>query len=343
MASPSDALLGEEAEFKDLPPGPMLLDKAEVYVEQLGSPRESHEDNTWRKWVWGVVHVYASNHWHPLKHDYGRSSHYWPTTIFEGLIGFFIVLNVITSVLDTALWEITTHVETYNIWDEYVSASELISTIFFICEYLLRIWACVEEPKFKEAGLFWGRVKWAKQPLALIDLMNVAVFAADYIYFYRFFFVSSYDLHKEDATGHEKHQGIRMFRICSILRFERRVKGIHRMAYILRDVYAELYMAMYLIAVVVLVSAAIIFKLEHGANEDEFETIPAAIYWSISTITTVGYGDVSAKTALGKLVACCLELVGIVICALPTGIITSGLFEVGSLHYAVSTAHTVLM
>ena len=62
---------------------------------------------------------------------------------------------------------------------------------------------------------------------------------------------------------------------------------------------------------IVLLAAAIMYQLEHSVNPDEFRTVPAAIYWSISTITAVGYGDATPRTNGGKFVTCCLQaLVG---------------------------------
>jgi hypothetical protein len=238
----------------------------------LGSPTGKIKKSSWRRWCWGVVHVYASNHWHPMKHDYGRQTHYWPSKIFEIMVGFFIILNVITSIIDTAVWESSYNAKTYQTWDNFVFLSELISTIFFIFEYSIRVWACVEEPKYREKGLLWGRLAWALKPLALIDLLNVIVFAADLsmIYFIKTF-KNANEMH-QDSSSTDIVRIFRMFRIGAILRFERRVKGIHRIAYVLRDVYAELWMAMYLIAVVVLVSAATMYQLEHEVNAEDFPT-----------------------------------------------------------------------
>jgi hypothetical protein len=221
-----------------LRPDPELdcLDSPFFGSRQLADRRKGTK-HSWRRWWWGVVHVYASNHWHPLKHDYGRQTHYWPAKIFEVIVGFFIMLNVVTSIMDTAIWE-SSLPSSYEAWDHFVMISELISTIFFAFEYTIRVWACVEEPKYRDKGALWGRLRWAIKPLALIDFLNVVVFSVDLTMIYAIKqFESASQMHENSGTK-DILKIFRMFRIGAILRFERRVKGIHRIAYILRDVYA---------------------------------------------------------------------------------------------------------
>ena len=72
----------------------------------------------------------------------------------------------------------------------------------------------------------------------------------------------------------------------------------------------------------VFVEGTVMYVLERDANPD-FANIPQAIYWAIVTITTVGYGDVSPVTVLGKIMASVIMLTGFAIIAVPTGIVSS--------------------
>ena len=69
------------------------------------------------------------------------------------------------------------------------------------------------------------------------------------------------------------------------------------------------------------------FYVERAAQPDKFSSIPAAMWWSIITVTTVGYGDVAPITPLGRLLAGVIALLGIGIFALPAGILGSGFME----------------
>lgn len=78
------------------------------------------------------------------------------------------------------------------------------------------------------------------------------------------------------------------------------------------------------------VFAALIFMIEHSVQPDKFTSIPETIWWAIVTLTTIGYGDVTPITPLGKLLAACVMIIGIGIFALPTAIVTAAILEAGN-------------
>ena len=77
-----------------------------------------------------------------------------------------------------------------------------------------------------------------------------------------------------------------------------------------------------------ILSSSIIYLAEHKAQPDKFSSIPAAMWWGVATLTTVGYGDVYPITALGKFFGSTIALLGVGIVALPAGIIASGFNEI---------------
>jgi len=70
--------------------------------------------------------------------------------------------------------------------------------------------------------------------------------------------------------------------------------------------------------------------LVEGTSNSKFSSIPESIYWAIVTLTTVGYGDISPTTPLGKFLASCVMIIGYAIIAVPTGIVSSELINAGS-------------
>jgi voltage-gated potassium channel len=76
------------------------------------------------------------------------------------------------------------------------------------------------------------------------------------------------------------------------------------------------------ILIIVTVAGSVMYVAENDVNPD-FDSIPRCIYWAIVTITTVGYGDISPVTTLGQLIASLMMLLGYIILAVPTGIVTS--------------------
>jgi voltage-gated potassium channel len=69
------------------------------------------------------------------------------------------------------------------------------------------------------------------------------------------------------------------------------------------------------------------YAVESEAQPDKFTSIPATMWWSVATLTTVGYGDVYPTTPLGKLLGAFIAILGIGVFALPTGILATGLAE----------------
>lgn len=77
-----------------------------------------------------------------------------------------------------------------------------------------------------------------------------------------------------------------------------------------------------------LVAALLIYNIEHEAQPEAFSNVFQALWWSVATLTTVGYGDIYPVMALGKVLSTIIALLGIGLVAVPTGIITAGFSEV---------------
>jgi voltage-gated potassium channel len=77
------------------------------------------------------------------------------------------------------------------------------------------------------------------------------------------------------------------------------------------------------LAVLVVLASSLMYFIEHGAQPESFSSIPAAMWWSVMTLTTVGYGDIYPVTALGKLLGAVIALIGIGFFALPAGILAA--------------------
>lgn len=69
------------------------------------------------------------------------------------------------------------------------------------------------------------------------------------------------------------------------------------------------------------------YTAEKGAQPDEFGSIPRTFYYTIVTMTTIGYGDVTPKTVLGKIIFCCFSMIPVMVFAIPTSIIGAGFIE----------------
>ena len=188
---------------------------------------------------------------------------------------------------------------------------EGVSFVIFALEYSLRLWACTAEPRF--AHPIKGRLRYMLQPLMVADA--IAVFS--------FFLIV---IVPPDAG---LNLGIlRALRLVSRMgRLARYSPGIQALTLAISSRRNELLAVVSVVAALLVLASSLMFYVERTAQPDKFSSIPAAMWWSIITVTTVGYGDVAPITPLGRLLAGVIALLGIGIFALPAGILGSGFME----------------
>lgn len=184
---------------------------------------------------------------------------------------------------------------------------ELGSTALFGLEYAARLWVCVEQRRF--ASPFWGRLRYALQPLPLLDLIVVVTFWLPVDL--RFLRIS------------------RMVRLLKVLGLDHFEESLHAIADGLRRRKALMVVSVTLMLVCIYVSSSLVYQAEHRAQPALFTSIPATFWWSMETLTTVGYGDMVPVTPAGKLFAGLISLFGIGIFALPAAIVTAAIVEAG--------------
>jgi voltage-gated potassium channel len=97
---------------------------------------------------------------------------------------------------------------------------------------------------------------------------------------------------------------------------------------VLKEKKEQLVITIFVIFILLIVSSSLMYLFENTAQPEVFSSIPAALWWGVVTLTTVGYGDVFPVTIIGKFLGAIIAILGIGIFALPTGIFASGLVEV---------------
>ena len=185
------------------------------------------------------------------------------------------------------------------------AAIELFSGIVFSIEYILRLWVCTQEKRFKRT--ISGRLKYMLTPLALIDLAAVLAFYLPFV-----------------ITDLQLLRLVRLVRLLRLLQVIRYSESLKTFTELYRMKRQELSMVFLAIGLLLVVSSAVIYHVEHEAQPEAFSSIPASMWWGVSTLTTVGYGDVYPSTPLGKFFGAIIALLGIGFFALPAGILGSG-------------------
>lgn len=217
---------------------------------------------------------------------------------FDTFMISLILLNVLAIVLET--------VRSINqAFGDLFFAFEVFSVAVFTVEYLTRVWACTADPTADPAHPLWQRLKYMTSPMAVIDLLAFLPF-----YLSAFFGV---DLRL-----------LRVFRLLRLLKLSRYSPALAIIWAVLADQQKALTAAFLVMLTSLLFSSSIVFLLEKDVQPDKFSSIPEAMWWAVATLTTVGYGDVTPITPLGRFFGVITMFLGIGMFALPTGVIATG-------------------
>ena len=231
----------------------------------------------------------------------GNSTHWFGKTVAHS-ITVLILLSVIGLILQTVDWIGNDLSHTFSIF-------ELISISVFSGEYLLRLWSCTVDPNY--AHPMKGRLKFIVSPLVLVDMLAVLPFLLG------LFIPLGVDLRALRA--------IRL--IAGSTRLGHHSDGIRTLMRVLRAKSNELLTIVVVLMILLTLSSALMFYVENGAQPSQFSSIPATAWWGIVTLTTVGYGDMAPVTALGRVIAGVMAILGIGLFALPAGILGSGFIQ----------------
>ncbi len=216
-----------------------------------------------------------------------------------------IVLLILGSVLLAVL---ETEASFHDDWPAICSALEVVFGVVFSVEYLLRVWIAPEDARYAD-GLR-GRLRYMMSAAAILDL--AALLPAILL-----------------AVGSESFllRAARLLRIFRLARLGRFSSAMTLMSTAVRSRRHELILSVGIAGVLVVLSSTLLFLAEQGAQPDSFGSIPRAMWWSISALTTVGYGDVYPITVLGRCFAALTSILGIGLIAMPTGILAAAFSE----------------
>lgn len=191
---------------------------------------------------------------------------------------------------------------------------ETVTVLIFLLEYLLRLWSCTSDPKFSSP--ISGRIRFAMTPLAVVDL--AAILPTLVVLLINIVFgLQGFDMSFLRAVR-------LVARVAKMSRYSAGVRTLGRVVHQKRE---ELLTVVFVLLVLLLIASSFMYYAERSAQPDKFASIPSAMWWSIITLTTVGYGDVFPVTILGKTIAGGIAILGIGLFALPAGILGSGFLE----------------
>ncbi|MBN2435550.1 MAG: ion transporter [Spirochaetes bacterium] len=185
---------------------------------------------------------------------------------------------------------------------------EIFSITIFTIEYFLRLW--ISPILYSGTKATTARFKYSLTPMAIVDLLSVLPFYLPFV--------------GADLRFVRSLRIMRLFRLFKIARY---VKALHKIQDVLKDKKEELILSFVFVFFLLLFTSTLMYYVEHPYQPEKFKSIPESMWWSISTLTTVGYGDIYPISPEGKILGGFISLIGIAIFALPAGILASGFSE----------------
>jgi voltage-gated potassium channel Kch len=217
--------------------------------------------------------------------------------LFQGFIGIWVLIAVFAVVMESV------QSVSYILNVEFVIL-DAVAVAIFTMEYCLRIYSCVEEPGFK--GAVSGRLKQAKTTSTMIDLLAILPFFLEVL------------LH--DVLD---LRFLRVFRLARLLKLTRGSDATATLGRVVSREWPVIAAAGFIMLLLVVLTASLGYLFEHEAQPDKFDNIPNSIYWAVITLASVGYGDISPVTPMGRIMTMVLALIGIGIFAIPAALLSS--------------------
>lgn len=220
-----------------------------------------------------------------------------PSRVFD----IFIVIVIITNIAVLFL-------ETFDELKPYEGILGLIETVticIFCVEYILRIWTA--DLLYPNRGYGRAVLKFVTSFDGIVDLLTILPF----------FFLSGFVVFRM----------LRVVRIFHLFRINATYDSFNVITQVLYEKRNQLLSSVFIIFILMLSASLCMYSVEHAAQPGVFKNALSGIWWCLSTIFTVGYGDIYPITTLGKVMTVVITMLGVGAVAIPTGIISAGFVE----------------
>jgi hypothetical protein len=218
-------------------------------------------------------------------------------TYIDNFIVFWVALSITCVILES--------VESFrSLFAVEFHVVDMMAFTIFTIEYIARVYSAPENPKYKHLRVS----RWAHicSVSAIIDLLAILPFVLERL-----------------LSQHVDLRFLRVFRLIRMLKLTRYTSALQTLYKVVQREWQVIFASVFVMMLLVVLTASLGFLLEHEAQPDKFENIPQSIYWAIITLASVGYGDISPITPLGRFLTVIVALIGIGIFAIPAGLLAS--------------------
>ena len=192
--------------------------------------------------------------------------------------------------------------------DRWIDVIEYGTLVIFIIEYGLRIWTA--DYQYPKSGPIEARLKYIFSFFGLVDLLSILPY-----------FIAMM------PWGMVAFRILRVFRIFRLFKINAQYDAFNIVIDVLIGKRRQIMSSVVIVLTMMLAASLLMYGLEHEAQPEVFKNAFSGLWWSVSTLLTVGYGDIYPVTTLGKIAAIVLSLLGVGLVAIPTGIISAGFVE----------------
>lgn len=221
-----------------------------------------------------------------------------PSQYVDMILFILIVLNIAAVCLESVR----------HIGNEYkvaFNAFEFFSVVIFSIEYVLRVWSAPARNDLGNSTNIIKRMKYIFSFTGLIDFLAIIPSILPY-------FFGGLDL-----------RWLRVLRLLRLLKTSNYSSALEDFFSAIKADWRSFSAALYLMVIALFLSSALMYIAEHDSQPEKFSSIPETMWWGLITLTTVGYGDVSPVTPLGKIIGAFTAIMGVCTVALLTGIVAS--------------------
>lgn len=217
------------------------------------------------------------------------------------MFDIFITVTIVANILVTFL----------QTFDELTFLSGLFKgveyiTVFIFCiEYILRIWTA--EYLYPDKSRGRSKLRFLVSFDGIVDFLTIVPV----------FFLSGFVIFRM----------LRVARIFHLFRLNAKYDSFNVITTVLYEKRNQIISSVFIVMILMLASSLCMYSVEHDAQPTVFRNAFSGIWWSMSTLLTVGYGDIYPVTTLGRVMAICIAYLGVGVVAIPTGIISAGFVE----------------
>ncbi|HKK95491.1 MAG TPA: ion transporter [Anaerovoracaceae bacterium] len=226
-----------------------------------------------------------------------------PSRIYDFISMLAVLITIVISIIDT-----------FPASDKYaniIGISELLTVLFFTIDYILRIYTATI--LYPDSSNKKAMIKYAISVPGIVDFFSSIPF----------FFPS--------FKGTPALRIFRIIRILRVLRMKNYSSPLMLISKVLNKKKHQLLSSVFILLLLVLAASLLMYNAEHEAQPDDFKNAFSGMWWATSTLFTVGYGDIVPITVLGRFFASILTFLGVLVVAIPTGILSAGFVEEFSL------------